>query len=215
MLSKFGAYGSLLGLLFLVWNCVSSHSGIIASTVKASTEASLQAAPVAGVKVGVDGREVVLTGLVPTEEAKTKAGIAALATPGVRTVDNQLLVGVEAHVLQPVLTKILLEKKIEFETGKNVLLPSSTPVLDEVLKVLNQAPNLAINIAGHTDNVGLPDANRTLSAARAEAVVDWLSGHGIAKDRMSASGFGPDKPIANNATPEGRGQNRRVEITVK
>ena len=175
MLAKLGAYGVLLSFLGLALYCISSHSPTIAAGVQAMTNANIAAAPVAGVKVGVDGREVMLTGLVPTEDAKAKAEALAFATPGVRTVDNRLLVGMDAKLVQPELNKILLAKKIEFETGKNVLLPSSLPVLEEVLKALRQAPNLSIAIAGHTDNVGSPDANRALSGARAQAAAIFVS----------------------------------------
>ena len=162
--------------------------------------------------VKADGRDITLTGKVPSEDEKSKAGQIAMALPGVRTVDNQLVVGADVKAVQTQLNKILLDKKIEFETSKSAILPSSTPVLEEVLSVLKKAPQLSVSINGHTDNSGDPAANRVLSQQRAQAVVDWLAKSGVAANRMKAAGFGPDKPIATNATPEGRAQNRRVEI---
>ena len=214
MLAKLGAYGSLLSFLGLCLHCISSDSAAVASGIKTLTSSSLQAAPIAGVEVGVDGREVVLNGRVPTEELKAQAGIVALAAPGVRTVDNRLIVGLDAKTVQPEINKILLAKKIEFETAKNVLLPQSIPVLEEVLKALRQAPDLSIRIEGHTDSEGTAENNRALSRARAEAVVSWLGERGIAKAHMTAFGFGPDKPLAPNTTVDGRAKNRRVEILV-
>lgn len=214
MLAKLGVVAAPLALLLLCLNCIPSDSSLIQTGVRSLTAASLLAAPISGVEVAADGREVTLTGVVASEEIKAKAGVLALAAPGVRTVDNRLTIGLDAKIVQPSINKILLAKKIEFETGKDVLLPQSIPVLEEVRDALKQAPQLAIRIEGHTDSDGTPEANRALSHARAEAVVAWLAGHGIAKDHMTAFGFGPDKPIAPNTTVEGRSKNRRVEITV-
>lgn len=214
MLAKLGVVAAPLALLLLCLNCITTNSGLIQTGVQSLTAASLQAAPIPGVDVVANGREVTLTGVVASEEIKAKAGALALLAPGVRTVDNRLTIGLDAKVVQPSINKILLEKKIEFETGKNILLPQSIPVLEAVRSALTQAPQLAIRIEGHTDSDGKPEANRALSHARAEAVVAWLAGHGIAKDHMTAFGFGADKPIAPNNTAEGRSKNRRVEITV-
>ena len=81
MLAKLGAYGSLLFFLGLCLYCISSDSAAVATGIKTLH----QAAPIAGVEVGVDGREVVLNGRVPTEDLKAQAGLVALAAPGVRT----------------------------------------------------------------------------------------------------------------------------------
>ncbi len=214
MLAKLGVVAAPLALLLLCLNCIPTDSAFIQTGVRSLMAASLQAAPIPGVEVAADGREVTLTGVVASEQIKAKAGVLALASAGVRTVDNRLTIGLDAKIVQPSINKILLEKKIEFETGRNVLLPQSIPVLEEVRDALKQAPQLAIRIEGHTDSDGKPEANRALSHARAEAVVAWLAGQGIAKDHMTAFGFGPDKPIAPNNTVEGRSKNRRVEITV-
>jgi OmpA-OmpF porin, OOP family len=67
-----------------------------------------------------------------------------------------------------------------------------------------------VEIQGHTDNIGTRNYNIRLSLARAQAVCDYLTAKGIAKDRLIIKGFGPDRPIAKNDTSEGRGQNRRI-----
>lgn len=106
-------------------------------------------------------------------------------------------------------------KGILFQTGKDVILPKSFPILNEVAKVLEENPDFRIEINGHTDNVGKPDANLRLSDKRANAVMKYLIKKGIAAERMGAFGFGDTKPIDTNKTAKGRANNRRVEFVVK
>lgn len=102
---------------------------------------------------------------------------------------------------------------ILFETGKADLKPESTPVLKEIASTLTDHPDLKILIEGHTDNVGQPASNLALSDARAAAVKAALtSSYGVAADRITTQGLGDTKPAKPNTTPEGRAQNRRVEI---
>ena len=85
-------------------------------------------------------------------------------------------------------------------------------MLDKAVAVLKEHATVRIEIAGHTDNAGTPEANRTLSQQRADAVRQYFIDKGIDGARLTAVGFGPDKPIADNATPAGRAKNRRVEF---
>ena len=101
---------------------------------------------------------------------------------------------------------------IQFETGKSAILPASEGVLEEVQKMLEQNESWKIRIEGHTDNVGQKAANQTLSDKRAQAVMGWLLAHGIDASRLTAKGYGDAKPVADNATEEGRAKNRRVEL---
>ena len=102
---------------------------------------------------------------------------------------------------------------ILFATGKADLQPESRPVLKEIAETLKQHEDLKVLIEGHTDNVGKADANLALSDARAAAVKAALvSQFGIAADRVTTKGFGDTRPTVPNATPEGRAQNRRVEV---
>jgi len=81
-------------------------------------------------------------------------------------------------------------------------------------QILNAYPNAQVQLSGHTDNTGAPDANRTLSLDRANAVKQMLVNRGVGADRIATNGLGQDRPIASNDTEQGRAQNRRLELTV-
>jgi OOP family OmpA-OmpF porin len=103
-------------------------------------------------------------------------------------------------------------KDIQFETNKADLKVSAYPKLEEVLATLNAQPGLKMLIEGHTDSVGKKEYNQKLSERRAETVMKYLNAKGIAAERMTAKGYGLDRPIASNDTAEGRAENRRVEF---
>lgn len=102
---------------------------------------------------------------------------------------------------------------IRFETGKSAIRPESKAVLDEVGALLKKDAALKLEIQGHTDNVGSPTSNLTLSQQRAGAVKAYLvAAHFVDEARLTTAGFGDTKPVADNATEEGRAKNRRVEL---
>jgi OmpA-OmpF porin, OOP family len=102
---------------------------------------------------------------------------------------------------------------IFFDTGSDRLRPESTPTLKEIGEMLKAHPELRVCIEGHTDNAGQAASNQTLSEKRAAAVRQHLvQSYGIAPDRLESLGLGQTKPAATNDTPEGRQQNRRVEL---
>ena len=103
-------------------------------------------------------------------------------------------------------------KNIFFETDRYTLLPASFKALDAAAALLTTHPQFHLLIEGHTDSTGRPDANQALSQHRAEAVRDYMIQKGIAKERLSAKGYGSKRPIAGNDTPSGRSLNRRVEL---
>ena len=106
-------------------------------------------------------------------------------------------------------------QKIQFASGKAVIQPISYRVLDQVAAVLQAHSDLDhVEVQGHTDNLGSAANNTRLSQARAEAVVKYLVDKGVDSKRLVAKGYGPDVPIADNATREGRDKNRRVEFKV-
>jgi outer membrane protein OmpA-like peptidoglycan-associated protein len=106
----------------------------------------------------------------------------------------------------------LILKGVTFESAKAVLKPSSGIALDEMALSLREWPEVMLEIQGHTDNIGDPAFNQTLSQQRADAVRQYLIEKGIDPARLTAKGYGQDKPIADNKTSAGRAQNRRVEI---
>ena len=104
---------------------------------------------------------------------------------------------------------------INFDTGQAVLKPDSLGTVSQIAALLKGHADLKLSIEGHTDNVGTPAANKTLSENRAKAVLAEVAKGGIAAARLSAVGWGQDKPIADNRSEEGRAKNRRVEIVKK
>jgi outer membrane protein OmpA-like peptidoglycan-associated protein len=112
-------------------------------------------------------------------------------------------------------TIITLSGQVLFATGKSDLLPVARQSLNQVAEALKtQDIKKKIIIEGHTDAVGSDEANMKLSQQRAEAVRKYLVSQGISADRLQAIGKGEKEPIADDATPEGRANNRRVEIIV-
>jgi outer membrane protein OmpA-like peptidoglycan-associated protein len=112
---------------------------------------------------------------------------------------------------------IKVTDQVKFKTASSEILPGkdSEDVLQAVLKILKDHAEIKkLRIEGHTDNKGTAEYNKTLSGARAASVVNWLVGHGIAKDRLTSQGFGMDNPIDTNDTEEGRRNNRRVEFHI-
>jgi OOP family OmpA-OmpF porin len=102
---------------------------------------------------------------------------------------------------------------ILFDTGKSTVKPESTPTLKQIAATLKQHPELKVEVQGHTDNAGKPDANLTLSQARADAVKQALTtDYGVAAGQLTAKGYGDSKPATDNKTAEGRANNRRVEL---
>lgn len=106
-------------------------------------------------------------------------------------------------------------KDVLFEQGKTVLLPQSYPELDLVVSFLKTNPTVRIELAGHTDNRGIPAQNTKLSQARVEKVKEYLVGKGVEAKRISGKGYGGAKPIASNDDEETRKLNRRVEFVIK
>lgn len=102
---------------------------------------------------------------------------------------------------------------ILFATGSDRLRPESTPVLQEIVAMLQAHPDLMLRIEGHTDDVGDEAMNQSLSERRAAAVREWLVSAGsVAGDRLETVGFGESRPAAEGTSAEARAQNRRVEL---
>jgi len=111
--------------------------------------------------------------------------------------------------------QIVIREKIQFETNKAVIKPESFDLLNEITSVVRDNPQLKkLSIEGHTDSDGADKYNQKLSDQRAASVRTYLAEHGVDGGRIVSKGWGEAKPIGDNATPEGKEQNRRVEFII-
>ncbi len=109
---------------------------------------------------------------------------------------------------------LIMPGNITFQTGKADINRDFYKVLDSVALVLEEYDQTLVAVAGHTDSVGSDSYNHKLSERRAAAVADYLRSKGVKDARIEVIGFGETLPVADNNTPEGRAQNRRVELTL-
>jgi len=111
-------------------------------------------------------------------------------------------------------TKTYTLRNVHFDTGKATLRQESFAALNDLAEVMKFKRKMVIEIAGHTDDVGDDAANMKLSQLRAEAVVKYLIGKGISKERLTAKGYGETQPASSNDTEEGKQLNRRTEVRI-
>jgi outer membrane protein OmpA-like peptidoglycan-associated protein len=124
-------------------------------------------------------------------------------------------VSVDEPVVEIESERLSLKDSIQFDTAKDTIKPPSFKVLDQVVKLILEHPELKrIRVEGHTDNVGSAPYNKDLSERRAASVVRYLVAHGVPRERLDAAGFGFERPVASNATALGRAKNRRVEFRI-
>jgi outer membrane protein OmpA-like peptidoglycan-associated protein len=107
-----------------------------------------------------------------------------------------------------------MPSNVTFATDQDQVIPPFYPTLDSVALVLRKFNKTLIDVDGHTDSVGNAGYNMDLSNRRANSVANYLAGRGVDPRRMSAMGYGLERPIASNASEMGRAQNRRVEIAI-
>lgn len=111
--------------------------------------------------------------------------------------------------------KVNIPSSVSFDTNQSVLKPAVYSAIDQVIITMQQHPELIAQIIGHTDNSGSAVRNKTLSLNRARSVANYLIKQNIPVNRILFEGQGSQNPIADNATPAGRLQNRRVEILLR
>ena len=163
-------------------------------------------------KLEVNGQAVRISGQVVNEAQRQQvASDLSLASNTAYTVTNALRMGGSA---QQVLDQTLANRIIEFQSGSARLTPAGVRILDQMAEKMAQMPDARFTIIGHTDNVGLRDSNVGLSQARAQAVKAYLVQKGITA-QMDVVGKGPDEPVADNSTPDGRARNRRIEFKIQ
>lgn len=119
----------------------------------------------------------------------------------------------EIEELQVDLDALIEGKVVEFESKSFALTDKGKALLDEILEALMQAPDIRVQIAGHTDDRGSEEDNHQLSKDRAESVLAYLMANGESKDRFETIGYGESDPKESNSTAAGRARNRRIEFT--
>lgn len=128
---------------------------------------------------------------------------------------NVVATDLAAQRCQKRFNQLLQTTRISFNSGKAIISVKSIPLLQTLAETAQLCPGLGITIAGYTDNRGSAAKNLTLSKQRADAVAKWLINSGLDGSLLKTVGHGADKPVADNATEEGRAQNRRIEFTVQ
>lgn len=109
---------------------------------------------------------------------------------------------------------VIALKGVNFATNSAKLTPESLVILDDAAATLAKHGDLEAEVAGHTDNRGVPAKNKALSQQRADAVMQYLVSKGVNAANLSAKGYGQERPVADNGTEDGRAQNRRVELRI-
>ncbi len=160
-----------------------------------------------------------LTGMAPSEEAKAGAASLASQIPGLKAVVDQTALDTvlirhrtEKAACDAGIASALQAGQITF--SGTTIVRQSRAILDQIANALQACPEAKIEVAGHTDSSGSEAGNQRVSEQRAQAAVDYLVGKGIDRERFTAVGYGPSRPIADNGTAAGRTANRRVEFTV-
>jgi len=120
----------------------------------------------------------------------------------------------DAETCERAFDRMMERNVINFAQGSAVIDPSSRAILNALASVALRCDRFSIEVAGHTDNVGAHEFNVQLSQQRADAVATYLAGQGVARARLRAHGYGPDRPRASNATEDGQAANRRIEFYV-
>jgi OOP family OmpA-OmpF porin len=167
--------------------------------------------------VMIDGRFLVLSGVVPSEQAKASIlrTVSPLRSLGLELEDHMTLSAPAAAApsLQARLNDLLSRSQIEFDSNQASLTARGRAALDRLIPLLTQAPRTSIEIGGHTDSFGAPDYNKDLSQRRAEAVRDYLTAHGVTHE-LTAVGYGASKPLATGVSRAALQRNRRIELRV-
>jgi len=124
------------------------------------------------------------------------------------------VVGAKVDMKGCEIAEVVVLQGVNFNSGSTDLTDSAKVILDKVAQTLKKNANLMVELAGYTDNTGSKALNVSLSQRRAESVVNFLISRGVNGDKLIAKGYGPDSPIADNSTAEGRSVNRRVEMHI-
>ena len=164
-------------------------------------------------QLSVQGNTIDLKGEVSNEAVRQQvASDMASSLNPTYTVRNGLRVAAQE---QSLVDQTLGNRIVEFEAGSAVLRPTGTALLDEMALALAKLKGRKVEVVGHTDAQGGRVANVALSLERAQTVKRYLVSKGLVADAIGTTGLGPDRPVASNATEEGRARNRRIEFRVE
>ncbi|SDC06699.1 OmpA-OmpF porin, OOP family [Acinetobacter boissieri] len=163
-------------------------------------------------KLAVQGTQINLTGKVSNHndvESVSKLLQSQINSPF--SVNTNLSMSQNE---QKIVDDTLKNRIVEFESGSVILTPAGMRILDEMSVALSKLEGKSIKIIGHTDSSGDSKKNLILSQGRAEAVKQYLVAKHILAEKLTTSGLGSEKPVADNTTAEGRKKNRRIEFEV-
>jgi outer membrane protein OmpA-like peptidoglycan-associated protein len=111
--------------------------------------------------------------------------------------------------------EIKLKKQVHFQHDSAEILPDSQAIIEELADLMSKRADIKnVEVQGHTDDTGAAAYNLRLSQSRAQAVVDAISSHGVDASRMTAKGYGQEKPLVPNTTEQNRAKNRRVQVMI-
>ncbi|SIT77514.1 OmpA family protein [Pontibacter indicus] len=195
------AIAALLLLIFGLRNCNDDAENV-------TTEPTTTTVPLATTEEPMESRR----SDVDFTEREIPGGVVLNIPPD--GIESKLVAFIEDDNKVPDKTSWFSFDRLHFETGSARIQPESQEQIDNIVKILQAYPQVNIKIGGYTDNVGQPASNLKLSQSRAEAVRDAIQKQGIAANRLEAEGYGEQHPVADNATEEGRAQNRRIDVLV-
>ena len=152
-----------------------------------------------------------------TVQAPGFAPAKYLLDPGAANGDNKVMKDIQLSTGSkpaPAAGRVMRLDNLIFEVGKSRIDPESFPELDLLVNMMNENPNMVIQLEGHTDYLGDSRANMKLSQQRVESVKDYLARRDIAKSRIRTKAFGGTEPLSRDNTPEAHRLNRRVEVRI-
>ena len=212
----------LLALAALCWYCVLHEPHLIEEDLLTRSAAALQAANIPIDGLSIQGQTAILKGphgsLLVSDDARQRVeavwGVTEVMVQPTRDVapPMQATLSPQASQLESDLSTFLAGKTIRFSLASDIILPDGRVILDNIANILNTGGAIPVEISGHTDADGDSKLNLDLSKRRAAAVKRYLISKRIAAARLTDTGFGSTKPIADNTTPEGKARNRRIEF---
>lgn len=198
----------------LVWITVSNAAPAIEEELTAATNRiTAEGEDLSWVEASVDGQHLTLTGFVPDTHALQRAQQLAADTRGIASITNEVKLVGTAGSCQQELNDALSRDKVQF-TPSSTSISKHSDFLLKMLAVVARNCDTKILIIGHTDGQGERESNQRLSEGRASSVRQYLIRSGVNPDQLGAMGYGDNRPIYDNSTPEGRQKNRRIEFVV-